>query len=267
MNSFPYGLLAALLLTAPWAQASGLPDTGQDICYSDTAADVVAASGAGSIARDAGTHPRQDCRYGRDAAAAAGALTKVGGGNKGSDYTRIANNGAALAAAAAPGTAAGDWACTRDNVTGLTWEVKTAGGTDLRFAGHDYTWYDDDAGTNGGKVGSTGAASCNAVQRGSPCNTQAYATAVNAGALCSYTDWRVPSRRELLTLLRADGSQPAIDPTYFPNTPVIEGYWSATTYARVPEAAHFVDFTAGYSSANGKDDTGFSVRLVRGGPY
>jgi hypothetical protein len=95
----------------------------------------VAASDAASISGDAGTHPRQDCRYGRDAAAAAGVLTKTGGGAKGFDYTKIANNGTTLGAGAALGNAPTDWACTKDNITGLTWEVKTLGSTDLRFAG------------------------------------------------------------------------------------------------------------------------------------
>ena len=267
MTRFPRSLLLALFLAPVPVYAAGLPDTGQDICYSDTAADVVAASNATSIAGDAGTHPRQDCRYGRDPATAAGALTRVGGGTKGFDYTKIANNGATLAASAALGTAAADWACTKDNITDLTWEVKTAGSTDLRYAGHEYTWYSSDISTNGGSAGGTGDSSCNAVSRGSPCNTQAFAAAVNAAALCNFTDWRMPTRRELRTLHLADGSSPQIDLVYFPNTHQAEGYWSGSTYSAVPQAAWFVDFSGGYTSGNGKDDTGFNVRLVRGGPF
>jgi hypothetical protein len=40
-------------------------------------------------------------------------------------YTMIANNGAALPNSAVLGNGTGDWACTRDNETGLIWEVKT----------------------------------------------------------------------------------------------------------------------------------------------
>lgn len=40
-------------------------------------------------------------------------------------YTKIANDGSALAATVALGTAPKSWACTRDETTGLVWEVKT----------------------------------------------------------------------------------------------------------------------------------------------
>src|SRR5437879_1451621 len=115
MTRFPRILALALLFAAVPVQSVGLPDTGQDICYGDTAADEgVAASNAASIARDAGTHPRQDCRYGRDAAGAFGVLTKTGAGPKGFDYTKIANDGTTLAADAELGGSANSWACTRD---------------------------------------------------------------------------------------------------------------------------------------------------------
>ena len=90
-------LLLALLVASSTSGAARLPDTGQTTCYNDSGADGVAASDAASISRDAGTHPRQDCRYGLDPAADAGAL-KTGAGAKGFDYTKIANNGTALPA-------------------------------------------------------------------------------------------------------------------------------------------------------------------------
>ncbi|MEE4379693.1 MAG: hypothetical protein V2J55_19570 [Candidatus Competibacteraceae bacterium] len=60
-----------------------------------------------------------DHQYGRDPAAAAGVLPKTGSGSKGFDFTKIANDGTELPDSAALGTNPGDWACTRDNVTGL----------------------------------------------------------------------------------------------------------------------------------------------------
>ena len=55
-------------------------------------------------------------------------------------YTKIANNGAELPDSAYFGSNTGDWACTRDNATGLIWEVKTTSG--LRNQSNTYTNYD-----------------------------------------------------------------------------------------------------------------------------
>src|SRR5205085_12588852 len=128
----------------------------QDTCYGEPAADTVLPTNPDSIARDTGTHPRQDCRYGADAAAISGTLIKTGAGAKGFDYTKIANNGTTLPAAAPFGTANTAWGCTRDNATGLVWEVKTATNTDLRYTGHTFAWYDTDSTSNGGNAGGTG---------------------------------------------------------------------------------------------------------------
>ena len=267
MKHIPTILFGGLLMVISSAHAAGLPDTGQDTCYNDTVADGVPASAPNSIARDAGTHPRQDCRYGRDAAAAAGALTKIGAGAKGFDYTKIANNGSALGAGASLGTAAGDWACTRDNTTGLTWEVKSASSASLRYSDHPYTWYNPHGAANGGNAGSEGINSCNSTLASGNCNTLAYATAVNAAQLCGQSDWRLPTRRELMTLVYANGSSPAIDPTYFPNTPS-SSFWSASTFAPDPDQAWQVIFFDGFVSLGEKVSPSFSfVRLVRGSQF
>jgi Protein of unknown function (DUF1566) len=265
MTRFPRTLLLALLFAAVPVYAVGLPDTGQDTCYNDTGADGVAASNAASISGDAGTHPRQDCRYGRDAAAAAGVLTKTGAGAKGFDYTKIANNGTTLVAGATLGNAATDWACTKDNITGLIWEIKTTSVTDLRYSDHTYTWYNSDGSTNGGNAGGTGGNTCNATLPDNLCNTQAFITATNNAALCYFNDWRMPTRRELLTLVYADKSIPAIDPSYFPNPPA-SAFWSASSYVPDPSSAWFVDFADGYTNASDKSHP-HSVRLVRGGQF
>lgn len=261
MTRFPRTPLLALLLsiTVP-VHAVGLNDTGQDTCYNDTAADGVAASSPTSIARDAGTHPRQDCRYGRDAAAAAGQLTKTGAGAKGFDFTKIANNGATLAAGAALGSAAIDWACTKDNVTGLTWEVKTTSG--LRSNASTYTWYNSNAGTNGGNAGTANGGSCSG---GTGCDTEKFVADVNAAALCTYTDWRLPTRREFLTLVHAGVSNPSIDPTYFPNTHG-SAFWSSSSYVPTPANAWFLSFFNGNTYADVKSSSA-RARLVRGGQF
>ena len=260
MNGPGTSLLLVLEITAP----ATLPDTGQDTCYDDTGADFVPASDPASIARDAGTFPRQDCRYGRDAAAAGGALTKIGAGARGRDYTKIANNGATLVAGAALGTAANEWACTKDNTTGLTWEVKTDTPATLRYQFHAYAWRNTNGTVNGGDPGSVGTDTCSATLPSGQCNTQAFVAAVNAQQLCGYSDWRLPSHRELLTLVYLDGSVPTIAPDYFPNTQP-NPFWSSTTHARFPDSAWQVDFLSHY--LNNAKTRAERVRLVRGGPF
>lgn len=246
--------------------AAGLPDTGQDTCYNDSAADTVAVTDPASIARDGGSHPRQDCRYGRDAAAAAGVLTKTGAGAKGFDYSKIANDGSVLAAGVALGANPTDWACTRDNITGLTWEVKTTSG--LRNMAWTYTWYNSDPATNGGDAGHLGFDTCSGTLSAysNQCNTANYAAAINAAALCSHTDWRLPTQRELLTLVYADGTSPSIEPTYFPNTQA-SYFRSASSYVPDPARAWTVDFLDALTDVIGLKTSYYYVRLVRGGPF
>ncbi|MEO8135602.1 MAG: DUF1566 domain-containing protein [Betaproteobacteria bacterium] len=265
MIRFSRSLAPALLFATVAAQAAGLPDTGQDVCFSGDAADVLAPTNPGSVSADAGTYPRQDCRFGRDPAAAAAKLAKVGAGAKGFDYTKIANNGSVLAANAPLGEAAGDWACTLDNVTGLTWEIKSAAPASLRFSGHSYTWYDTTTTTNGGFEGFLGSNSCGGTLPGPLCNTRAFAAAVNGGALCSYTDWRLPTLRELLTLVYADGTIPTIEQEFFPTAPAAP-FWTAAPHASDASNAWVADFADGSTNALDKSRMN-SVRLVRGGPF
>lgn len=245
-------------------QPTGLPDTGQSNCYNDSVADSVAASNPVSIARDSGSHPRQDCRYGRDAAAAAAVLPKTGGGAKGFDYSKISNTGVALAASATLGSAATDWACTMDNITGLMWEVKTTSG--LRSVNNTYSWYNSSGAANGGNAGTATNGICTG---GSGCDTEKFVADVNAAVLCGFTDWRMPSQRELLTLVYADRSSPSIDPTYFPNTQgtFSISYWSGSSYVPSATSASSVDFFDGVARASVKVDPFTLVRLVRGGPF
>lgn len=246
------GFVASLLALPGMAvHAVGLNDTGQTVCYSSTGT-VVLCAGA------------QDARYGRDAAAAAGALPKTGAGVAGFDYTKIANNGSDLAGSATLGSNPSDWACTRDNLTDLTWEVKTAGVTDLRYSGHTYSWYSS-AANNGGNAGGLGANTCNGTlaSYANQCNTANYVLAVNAAALCGHSDWRLPSQKELQSLANSRAGSPVIDTTYFSNTQA-NPYWSASNYASASGSAWYVDFNAGGSDASLKS-TGRYVRLVRGG--
>jgi hypothetical protein len=161
----------------------------------------------------------QDCSHGRDALAATGRLTKVGGGRAGFDFTKLDMNGNPLPADAP------EWACVRDNVTQLVWEVKQGGNWIIGDEGlHDaddfFAWYDTDDSRNGGERGDVNAdvGLCYgylAGEQDSFCNTASFSARVNAEALCGLTDWHLPSLQALVGIV--DFSiHPSIDTTYFP---------------------------------------------------
>lgn len=144
---------------------------------------------------------RQDAAYGRDVT-----HDNRKDGRHGFSFTKIAADGTALPAKAT------QWACVRDEVTGRLWEVKTATGlhaTATRYTNLDSGGFNDASGL---------------------------AAATNAEALCGKTDWRLPTREELVGL--TDYSvlvKDAIDTKYFPD---VSGgganrdhYWSSTQSA------------------------------------
>lgn len=226
--------LALLLAALPWASQAQtatrpLNDTG--ITWSGN------ATGGNASTCDASHPAGQDCHYGRDAAAAAGQLVKKGGGSAGFDFTKIANSGAELPASAALGSGANDWACTKDNVTGLVWEVKTTSG--LRSQIHTYTWYNTQS--PDGNKGTASGGSCATAGR---CDTEKFVADVNAAGLCGASDWRIPTRKELVGIVDYGRRNPAIDPTYFPNT-VPSFTWSGSPYAGDSNYAWDVGFFDG----------------------
>jgi hypothetical protein len=103
----------ALALAPAWAAAQTHPlnDTGQTLCYDDSAA----------VACTTTTHPGQDGRHGRDAANPAKSTDS--GGAAGFDFTALDASGAVT-------TILGSHECVRDNVTGLIWSTQTLGPMD-----------------------------------------------------------------------------------------------------------------------------------------
>lgn len=190
--------------------------------------------------------PGQDALFGRDAKAAAGTLTKIGGGDAGFDFTKLDASGNALPASATV------WSCVRDNNTKLVWENKTNDGS-LRDWNKTYTWYSSDAATNGGVVGSNSTAN----------NTQAYAAAVNATNLCGSNDWRLPDLQELKSIVHLGRFNPSIDVSYFQNTKN-SLFWSSSVYAVNPNGAWVVYFGSGYGNDGNRSYSAY-VRLVRSG--
>lgn len=249
---------ASFTAGAPVTIGTGrLNDTGQDWCAANT---------TGGLTCPQSGFPDQDGDHGRDALAQAGQLVKVGGGEAGFDFTKISNSGNALPANVALGSGPNDWACTRDNVTGLIWEVKVNNATHLRHMNHTYSWYSTDASINGGVPGSLGTAvTCNSTLP--QCNTQAYVEAVNTQELCGHNNWRMPRPDELQGIVHYGRLNPAVDPVYFVNTPINYNevvLSAARSRASFASDAWYVDFNAGGSFVFSKfGDAG--VRLVRAG--
>ncbi|MCI5220350.1 MAG: DUF1566 domain-containing protein [Candidatus Electrothrix sp. LOE2] len=187
-------------------------------------------------------------------------------GLAGFSFTKLDSFGQPLADQAAV-YATMPWACVQDNVTGLIWEVKTDD-DGLHDKDDTYTWYNTDADNNGGAVGVENASgnTCFGWASGAAatyCNTQAYVQRVKNEKLCGFNDWRMPTLKELESVVNFGDSGPAIDTGYFPNA--INSYvWSGSPIAGYSGNAWYVYFGYGYSYDDFRDYN-YAVRLVRGG--
>jgi hypothetical protein len=138
--------------------------------------------------------------------------------------------------------------CVKDNITGLIWEGKEASGT--RAFDHSYTNYHSSYyGTQ--------------TQMDAATNTYGYVAAVNAKALCGYTDWRLPTADELQSIVDYSKPDPGptINTTWFPLTRSA-WYWSSSPNVGYSYGAWSVNFGNGYVDSNGRS-YGSAVRLVR----
>ena len=109
--------------------------------------------------------------------------------------------------------------CVKDSATGLIWEGKPLSG--LRTWNNTYTNYDSITSPQiyvypGPAVAPTQA------QLDASTNSIGYKNAVNASNLCGFSDWRIPTKSELLALVRPNTSSyppfATIDNYWFPNT-------------------------------------------------
>lgn len=222
-------------------------DTGLTLCGDYTnyigAYNSVSESCSDTVDADGDPIPAgQDGHYGRDIT-----HNDDSDGKAGFSFTKLDANGDSLPASAI------QWSCVQDNFTGLIWEVKTTDG-DLRDAQNTYTWYSQNStgNENGGTCPDTGN-----------CDTEKYMRSVNSKGLCGKSDWRLPNKEALRSIVDYDGSNPSIDVDYFPNTRV-QWYWSSSPYASNNSSAWIINFSSGRDSAHTKSLSNF-VRLVRAG--
>jgi hypothetical protein len=156
---------------------------------------------------------RQDAAYGRDVN-----NNDPVDGDAGFSFRKVCRSGQMAGEGSCPadpalGTGPDDWGCVYDNVSQLTWEVKTQDG-----GLHDY----NKRFTNKGRKA-----------RDQPSDAAWLVDATNGEALCGGTSWRLPDPLELHSLVNDGRASPAIDPAYFPNTSNAH-YWTRIEYVGNP---------------------------------
>ena len=226
-------LLAIVILMVPVYTAGWpVPDTGQTRCYDN--------SGEIPCPEEGQPFHGQDAQYAGPARS----------------YIKLGQNGVELPDIA---TQADGWIMTRDNVTGLVWEVKQDKDNVKDYTNHHdadnfYTWYDSNPDTNGGNAGTFGDGT----------DTEDFINAINAENFGGYSDWRMPAIKELFSLVNSDiaSTGPTIDTTWFSNT-MSSYYWSSTTVAASTGCAWLL-FGNGYVNWDFKSRS-YYVRAVRAG--
>lgn len=170
-----------------------------------------------------------------------------------SNFIKISNSGQALAENEA------QWECVHDKSNNLTWEVKKNDGS-IRDKDHSYSWLVKSSGqdrgvSNGGRC-----------KGGVNCDTSSYTRAMNEQKLCGYSDWRLPTREELETLVEYNKAPNGvtIDSRFFPEA-VPSWYWTASENPHSSDYAWYVLFQNGVA-LNDLKERPKHIRLVRGNP-
>jgi hypothetical protein len=81
----------------------------------------------------------------------------------------------------------------------------------------------------------------------------------------TYSDWRLPNLKELVSLAARDRHEPAINSKLFPSTPTSDVFWSSSPYASTGKDALTLNFKYGHDGYSVRTSNRY-VRLVRGGP-
>lgn len=85
---------------------------------------------------------------------------------------------------------------------------------------------------------------------------------LNVAGFAGYTDWRLPNKKELRTLVARNCYGPSINEVVFPRTPTNEPFWSSSPNANYDEYAWYVNFNSGFDDIHTRDSNE-AVRLVR----
>ena len=129
--------------------------------------------------------------------------------------------------------------CVKDNVTGLVWEAKTSDGSP-QDKDKLYT----------------------KLNNGLDTDAYTYIAAINAVQLCGFSDWRLPTRNELQTLVDY-GSAAAPRVAWGGLLTGAGKYWTSSTIYDNPNSSYYVGFDYGVSYNLG-NDYALRVRLVHG---
>ncbi|WP_045215356.1 DUF1566 domain-containing protein [Desulfonatronovibrio magnus] len=205
-------LLITIVLLSLSTFAQGFhpfPDTGQTRCYDDENEITCPQPGQPFYGQDAQYQPRIP-----------------------RSYTKLGHGGAILDDAAAHVDNGGPWIMTRDDVTGLIWEVKTDDNKSDR-----YNWNDAQ---------------------------DSFISNLNQEEYGGFSDWRLPDVKELSSLINSGTHAPAIEKFYFPNTALSTSYWSSTDYTFSRNQVWLVQVD-GNAHCNYITHS-YMVRAVRAGP-
>jgi hypothetical protein len=173
-------------------------------------------------------------------------------------FTKLEHDGVALPDSA---TFTDGWIMTRDNVTGLIWEVKRNKDGEKNYddphdADNTYTWYDSWSGIYAPGDG-----------------TEQFINALNVDQFGGFDDWRIPSIKELASIIDSSITVPGptVRTAYFPNTAAScfpntdeSCYWSST-WSSPYHLALGVNFYSGSASQSLFKNDFHYVRAVRGG--
>lgn len=146
-------------------------------------------------------------------------------------YAKLGHNGVELPNDAAHVDHGGPWLLTRDNFTGLIWETKTSANRSIAYA-----WSEA---------------------------RDALAAQANSAGYGGYTDWRLPTIRELASLVHRGHTSASMETFWFPNARNT-AYWSETGDQENQGNAWKVDHALGGFAYATPKDWRRHARLVRG---